>query len=102
MRKMEYLMVSAIGVAPMLTAAFLVLNFYVHRSEKKLVVKIGEIEYKSPYQYFHAEGIPCDTYPELCSVHEDDVALSQGLEVEITIATGIGGFEVLYEVKDLP
>ena len=47
MRKMEYLMVSAIGVAPMLTAAFLVLNFYVHRSEKKLVVKIGEIEYKA-------------------------------------------------------
>ena len=99
MKRMEYLMVSTLGGGPALMALFLMTNYYLHTAEYEINTRIEDIKYKYPYQYFLANGLPCEDYPELCVVHEDDEELKNGKAAVITMARGIGGFEVLWNVK---
>lgn len=99
MKKMEYLMVSVIGLGPILTALFLMANYYIHSGERTIRTRIEDIKYAYPYQYFLSNDLPCEDYPELCVVHIDDVELKNGRYVVVFIARGVGGFEVITHVR---
>jgi hypothetical protein len=99
MKKSEYFMFSAFGVAPLLTALYLILNFYITLETHTEIYKIDELSFRGKYQYFTAPGLPCENYPELCTVHVDDLELRRGNKIEVTMAKGIGGLEVLKNVK---
>ena len=99
MKKMEQLMFAALGLGPLLTALFLIFNFYIHSSESTEVYRIDSIGYSSPYQYFNTEGLPCEEYPEFCKVHWDDIPLTRGKIVRITLAEGMFGYKVISDVQ---
>lgn len=99
MKNSEYFMFSAFGLAPILAAIYLILNFYIAMETTTGLYKIDELSFRGKQQYFTAPGLPCEEYPELCTVHLDDVELRRGRMIEVTMAKGIGGFDVLKEVK---
>ena len=99
MKRMEYLMVSVFGAAPVLTSLFLILNFYIHTDRFAKDYKINEISYDGGYIYFRAEGLPCEKYPELCKVDMDDITLMNGDHVQVTMARGICGYKVILKIE---
>ena len=99
MKRMEYMMFSVFGAGPFISAAFLMLNFYIHTDQSTNIYRLQEVKHKGYYQYFKVSNIPCEQFPELCVVHEDDVRLRKGEIVEITVARGLFGYGVIAEVK---
>lgn len=99
MKSMEYLMVAIFGIAPVLTALVMCLNYFVHIDENTQVYRVDKVMEDGKYQYYRVEGIPCEDYPELCIEHKEDVQLIVGKNVEITLAKGLFGFNTISEVK---
>jgi len=102
MKRMEYLMLSTFGIGPFLSAVFLILNFYIHTEKIIHVYRLNKVINVDNYQYFDVDNIPCDQYPELCVVREDDLHLKEGEYVKITVAKGLFGFGIVAEVEEVP
>ena len=101
MKRMEYMMTSLFGGAPILLALVLMLNFHIHLEERTEVYKLQKVIEKGIVQFFEVDGIPCKDNPDVCSVYVSELDIRQGTLVEITLAKGLFGFEVISEIKNI-
>lgn len=91
---------SIFGLGPALFACFLVLNFSIPVLSKTSNHRVLESYVSSGSIYFKAEGLPCDQYPELCTMLIwGDFSFEAGDTINVTLDKGIGGYYVMKRVE---
>ncbi|HAW53053.1 MAG TPA: hypothetical protein DCX54_12105 [Flavobacteriales bacterium] len=93
---------SIFGLGPALFACFLVLNFGISVRSETTNHLVFESYVSAGSIYFKAEGLPCDQYPEFCSMFLwDDLNFKAGDTISVTLEKGIGGYYVMKKIDAL-